>query len=89
MILCREDRVGEAQLVFERAEVREEVSSGPAPAREAEEGESLNLAEMEERLIRRALQSCAGNKAGAARLLGISRDALRRRMERYRIEERD
>ncbi|MBT4497833.1 MAG: sigma-54-dependent Fis family transcriptional regulator [Gemmatimonadetes bacterium] len=89
VILCREDRVGEAQLVFERAEGREEVSSAPAPVRQAEEGESLNLAEAEERLIRRALQSCAGNKAGAARLLGISRDALRRRVERYGIEERD
>ena len=43
---------------------------------------SLNLEETEKNLIQEALKR-AGNKGDAAQLLGISRDALRRRLERY------
>ena len=48
--------------------------------------DDLNLAEIEERLIRTALERAEGQRALAARLLGISRDALRRRMGRYGID---
>ena len=36
----------------------------------------VNLAEMEEKHIRRVLSSVKGNKTKAARILGISRTAL-------------
>ncbi len=47
--------------------------------------EGLNLDQVEMQLIRSALQKADGNKAEAARLLGLSRDTLRYRMEKYRL----
>ena len=43
----------------------------------------IDLAEVEERLVRQALQMAAHNQTRAAKLLGISRDQPRYRMERY------
>jgi DNA-binding NtrC family response regulator len=45
--------------------------------------EDLTLQEVERTLIEKALARNAGNVAGAARLLGLSRSAMYRRMERY------
>ncbi|HEY3287489.1 MAG TPA: sigma-54 dependent transcriptional regulator [Gemmatimonadaceae bacterium] len=45
--------------------------------------EDLTLQEVERALIEKALARNAGNVAGAARLLGLSRSAMYRRMERY------
>ncbi len=45
--------------------------------------DTLDLAEMERRLIRRALEVAHGNKSEAARLLGITRRTLYGRLERY------
>ncbi|MEE9217892.1 MAG: sigma-54 dependent transcriptional regulator [Acidobacteriota bacterium] len=47
--------------------------------------EAMSLAENERLLIRKALEKTKGNQAGAARLLGISRFALRYRMEKHGI----
>ena len=47
------------------------------------EAASFNLAELEKQAIERALTATGGVQVQAARLLGISRDALRRRIERY------
>ncbi|MEM7350840.1 MAG: sigma 54-interacting transcriptional regulator [Acidobacteriota bacterium] len=44
---------------------------------------SLDLASIEGRLIREALSRCEGNLTHAAALLGLSRQALRRRMARH------
>ncbi|OGG46901.1 MAG: hypothetical protein A3F84_01120 [Candidatus Handelsmanbacteria bacterium RIFCSPLOWO2_12_FULL_64_10] len=74
VILCRGDRVTPDDLLFE--------SPRPAPP---EGTDSLNIEEAERRLIREALRRSGGNQVQAARLLGISRDALRRRMESYQI----
>jgi two-component system response regulator AtoC len=46
----------------------------------ADLSENLTLAEMENRLIRRAMEKTDGNVSKAARLLGLSRGALRRRL---------
>ncbi|HEX4954082.1 MAG TPA: sigma 54-interacting transcriptional regulator [Thermoanaerobaculia bacterium] len=47
-------------------------------------GESpLDLASLEQRALREALARSSNDKTRAARLLGISRHALRRRLERY------
>lgn len=45
----------------------------------------LNLQRTEQRLLEEALHRANNNQVRAAGLLGISRDALRRRMERYGI----
>ncbi len=41
---------------------------------------------LEENMIRAALESAGGNKAQAARVLGLSREGLRKKMMRYGIE---
>ena len=46
----------------------------------------LNLATAEKALVLGALAQSGGNRSAAAELLGISRDALRRRLVRYEIE---
>jgi two-component system response regulator AtoC len=43
----------------------------------------LRLEEVERDLVRQALESAVGNQVRAARLLGISRDALRNRMKKF------
>jgi len=47
---------------------------------------TLNLAEVEQDLIRRSLEAAGGNKSEAARLLGITRRALYGRLERYGMD---
>jgi transcriptional regulator with PAS, ATPase and Fis domain len=44
--------------------------------------DSLDLERLEQRAIREALRRCSGNQVQAAKLLGITRQKLRRRMER-------
>ncbi len=45
--------------------------------------EGLRLEEVERDLVRQALEATEGNQVRAARLLGISRDALRTRMKKF------
>lgn len=47
--------------------------------------EGLRLEEVERELVRQALESAGGNQVRAARLLGISRDALRGRMKKFAL----
>ncbi|HTU02548.1 MAG TPA: sigma-54 dependent transcriptional regulator [Candidatus Sulfotelmatobacter sp.] len=63
-----------------------ELTAGPtAPptALPALPSHGVNLEEVERQLVRQALESTEGNQVRAARLLGISRDALRTRMKRF------
>ena len=48
-------------------------------------GDELNIADMEKRLLLAALERSQGNVTRAAELLGLSRDTLRYRMEKYSI----
>jgi DNA-binding NtrC family response regulator len=50
-------------------------------------GDNFNLSEHEKLLIERALKHTAGNKAEAAKLLGINLTTVYRKMEKYRISE--
>ena len=45
------------------------------------------MSEVEKNLIKRALQETKGNQVQAAILLGISRNTLRSKIERYRIKK--
>jgi len=49
--------------------------------------ESVDLAAMERDLIEKALGQCKGNKAKAARLLGLTRSQLYSRLEKHGIRE--
>lgn len=49
--------------------------------------ELIPLEEMERKLLKMALEKAGGVKLRAAELLGISRESLRRRMEKYGFEE--
>ncbi len=65
------------------AEVLAPPAEGPAQA-----GEFLPLAEMERRHIERALALTGGHLGQAARLLGIHRNTLRRKLEAYQLPRR-
>jgi DNA-binding NtrC family response regulator len=56
------------------------------PLTEVSGPDSLNLHEMERRNAQAALQRANGNKVQAAKLLGITRRALYRLIEKYRLE---
>ncbi|MEK7389422.1 MAG: sigma 54-interacting transcriptional regulator [Elusimicrobiota bacterium] len=49
--------------------------------------EGLRLEDMEKNLILQALERSEGNQQKAAKALGLSRDALRRRMEKFGLKE--
>jgi transcriptional regulator with PAS, ATPase and Fis domain len=54
-----------------------------------EEGDPMHLREVERRHVRDMLQREKGNKVHAAKVLGISRRALYRLIEKYGLENRD
>lgn len=58
-----------------------DVASRPASVSLPTKG--LRLEEVERDLVRQALEATEGNQVRAARLLGISRDALRNRMKKF------
>ncbi len=66
---------------------------GTLPRRDVEEGEpgselappGLNLGTVEKELIRKALKQATGNCTKAAALLGLSRDTLRYRLKKHRL----
>lgn len=49
-------------------------------------GDDLNLARMESKFIRMAMIRSGNNKSGAARMLGISRQALDRKIDKLKID---
>jgi DNA-binding NtrC family response regulator len=46
------------------------------------------VAEFEKKFIRTALDAVRGNQSRAARLLGIHRNTLSRKIERYKLDRR-
>ncbi|MDP2279111.1 MAG: helix-turn-helix domain-containing protein, partial [Nitrospirota bacterium] len=69
------DYVGSSQTEPEAAEEEEKATLNIPP-------EGLNLKNLEKDLVIKALQMVNGNQTRAARLLGISRDALRYKMQK-------
>lgn len=70
-------------------ELQKELKRGERTHENASAKKSLseNLAEYEEQLIRKALESCNGNQSGAARMLKISEHSMRYKMAKLRIEK--
>jgi DNA-binding NtrC family response regulator len=68
-------------------EIATEQSEGPRTPPQAAgmtlPAEGVRLEEVERDLVRQALEATEGNQVRAARLLGISRDALRNRMKKF------
>lgn len=65
----------------------EDLPLGPAVARSGEGLPTLNIEELEAEAIRQALRQTDGNKAQAARVLGVHRDTLLLKMKKYKIEK--
>jgi len=84
MILCGRDRI-------EPQDLPAELRGASARPRDKAEAiitlppEGVKLEAVEEALVRGALERTGGNQSAAARLLGISRDQLRYRMERINL----
>lgn len=76
LLLARGADIGRRELAFLDLDARSAPASSGLP-------ESLNLEQHERALIQEALDRTAGNVSQAARLLGISRDTLRYRLERH------
>ena len=88
--------VRELRNVLERMMILDELGFHPvaAPAPAKEEGLSvtlpaagLRLEDVEKDLVVQALKRSGGNQQKAAQSLGLSRDALRRRMEKFGLKE--
>jgi DNA-binding NtrC family response regulator len=65
----------------------ETVAGAAAADSPAEADDSRRLCDVERRHVRDVLQGAKGNKVHAARVLGISRRALYRLIEKYQLEE--
>ena len=90
VIACERPMIGAEDLDLKRrhrAPERAPEQTPPAPARPTGSAglvlDSLDLVAAEKKLIRQALRATENNQVQAARLLGITRDALRRRIARY------
>lgn len=82
-VLCRNGRITAADLVFVDATTAE-----TAPAAEPDDLPSA-VARLEARLIKNALQAAGGNRAEAARRLGIHRQLLYAKARRYGLIDPD
>ena len=78
VLLCRGDAISAADLGLAASAGPVTKVPGAAPA-----AGTWNLEHNERELIRRALEACAGNVIEAARMLGLSRSGLYRRLQRY------
>lgn len=76
LLLARGPEIGRRELAFLDLDARMAPAVPAVP-------ESLNLEQHERLLIQTALDRSGGNVSQAARLLGISRDTLRYRLERH------
>jgi DNA-binding NtrC family response regulator len=74
MILSSASSLGAGDLALKRSE---------GSLSTVDQAFTLNLEEMEHRLIVEALERSRNNQSGAAKLLGISRDTLRYRMKKH------
>jgi DNA-binding NtrC family response regulator len=81
------DHVVQRAVLLARSDEVKAVDLGLRPAREGGERrlEEMSLEEVERLLIQKALKRFGGNVSQAAEVLGLSRSALYRRMQKYEI----
>ncbi len=80
MVLCEKERL-------EAADIRLDTTApGRAPQVESFLPDGVTLDEFERSIIREALRRAGGNKSQAARLLGLTRNALRYRLSQMGME---
>lgn len=77
-LLCKHPEIGPDDLVLGRGDISPEAS----PTIKLPPG-GISLQEIEEQLVRQALALAGDNQSQAAKLLHMSRDQLKYRMERY------
>jgi DNA-binding NtrC family response regulator len=77
------NRIDDADIQLDRPRTRQ----NDAPERFLPEG--MTLDQWEDEMIREALKRANGNKSQAARFLGLSRNALRYRLSKIGIEDKD
>ena len=65
---------------------RDLYATTPEPGRFVLPPHGVNLTEVERDLVQQALERTDGNVTQAARLLGLSRDTMRYRLEKYKIQ---
>jgi DNA-binding NtrC family response regulator len=82
LVLCTSGRLDAADIRLDIAP-RARPQAGGAPVLP----EGMTLDEYEQAIIREALRKAEGNKSQAARLLGLTRNALRYRLSQMGIEE--
>ena len=87
--LCAPNQAIEASMLESPAEktpVPSPAATATAPS--AASGElDLDLKSIEQRVIREALRRARGNQVRAAKLLGVSRHVLRRKIDRYELHD--
>ena len=72
-------------IMSEKSEIKAEDIMPRATRIRRQENSSLNLEDMEKKLIVEALEKCSGNVSRASRELGITRTALYRRLDKYNL----
>ena len=79
MIFLENEWIDASDLVISNKELTRHPREWTIPA------EGISLEDVERRLIVSALEQAAGNKSEAARLLGLTRDTLRYRLEKHQL----
>ncbi len=89
MVLCEQDQIQPAHLPAELSAGHAAGASGFVESEENLPPEGMDLkgvvTDLEQRFIEQALERTEGNQTEAAKLLGISRDQLRYRLEKYDV----
>lgn len=90
VVMARGDAISANHLGLTATEQASEASAAPAPRMDRNgitiPPNTLNLTQVEREMLVQALQQTGWNVTRAARLLGITRDTLRYRLEKYSLQ---
>ena len=82
MLLCAGDQISEADIQLSTLATTEGASSSPSVV---PSGGNVSLETLEQQHILAVLESTEWNKSQAARILGIERSTLDRKLKRYQV----